>query len=174
MPVLSAECAGWARTAGYEVRVDSEATVLSPLGGGRSWYRLQRRGDAGRVELSETDSDGMTEILLFAVDMDVAERFLIGALGDDIRDHIDLPFLELPWRRAGDLAIGFAVSGVARGYRTLSRAGVGPIAAAAGDEPGLSRLVPLSRFMLLTLAELRRSFLAVDGAPLLAAGRYRR
>ncbi|BEL41745.1 hypothetical protein Isolate57625_51000 (plasmid) [Mycobacteroides abscessus subsp. abscessus] len=174
MPVLSAECAGWARTAGYEVRVDSEATVLWPVGGGRSWYRMRRRGDMGRVELSETDSDGMTEILLFAVGMDVTERFLIGALGDDIRDHIDLPFLELPWRRAGDLAIGFAVSGVARGYRTLSRAGVGPIAAAAGDEPGLSRLVPLSRFMLLTLAELRRSFLAVDGAPLLAAGRYRR
>lgn len=78
--MLSAECAGWARTAGYEVRVDREATVLSPLGGGRSCYRLQRRGDAGRVELSETNIDGMTEILLFAVDMDVTERFLIGAL----------------------------------------------------------------------------------------------
>lgn len=80
MPVLSAECAGWARTAGYEVHADGEATVLSPVGGGRSWYQLRRRGDSGRLELSETDIDGMTEILLFAVDMDVTERFLIGVL----------------------------------------------------------------------------------------------
>ncbi|MBE5477765.1 hypothetical protein E3G68_005098 [Mycobacteroides abscessus] len=147
--------------------------MLWPVGGGRSSYRLRRRGDADRVEISEADSDGVTEILLFAVDMDVAERFLIGVLGDDIRDHVDLPFLDLPWS-AGDLPIGFTVSGVVRGYRTLSRAGVGPIAAAAGDEPGLSRLVPLSQFMLLTIAELKRSFLAMDGAPLLVAGRYRR
>jgi hypothetical protein len=91
------------------------------------------------VELAETDADGVTEVLLFAVDMDVIEQFLIGVSGAEIREDVDLPYLDLRWR-AGDLADGFTVSGVQRRYRTLSRSGLGPIAAARGDELNLSRL----------------------------------
>jgi hypothetical protein len=67
---------------------------------------------------------------------------------------------------------GFALSEMSRGYRTLSRTGAGPVAAARDATLSLVKLVPLSHFLTLSPPELKRSFLHEDGAPLLAHGDY--
>ena len=40
-------------------------------------------------------------------------------------EDLDLPLLDLPWE-PGDLAEGFELTDMVRGYRTLERAGGGP------------------------------------------------
>jgi hypothetical protein len=59
-----------------------------------------------------------------------------------------------------------------RNYRTLTRTGSGPVAAAPDPTMSLLTLVPLSHFLSWSIAELKRAFLAPDGAPLLRHGRY--
>jgi len=76
------------------------------------------------VRLLETDDDGAERLTLYAATVEVVERFLIGALGDEVRDDLDLPYLEMPWR-AEYVAQGFRLSEMSRGYRPLSRIGVG-------------------------------------------------
>jgi hypothetical protein len=61
-----------------------------------------------------------------------------------------------------------------RGYRTLSRTGAGPVAAAPDPTLSLQALVPLSHFLGYDLAALKRSFLSHDGDPLLFGSRYSR
>lgn len=48
---------------------------------------------------------------------------------DDIRDDLDLPFLEMDWP-IDVVAAGYWVSGTERGYRTPTRRGGEPVAAA--------------------------------------------
>ncbi|MGY4646427.1 hypothetical protein ACVWWN_000223 [Mycobacterium sp. URHB0021] len=79
--------------------------------------------------------------------------------------------MELPWR-AEDTATGFVLSAMSGGYRTLSRAGGGPIAAAPDATLSLVKLVPLSHFIGYELQALKESFLDENGAPLLAHGAY--
>ena len=59
-----------------------------------------------------------------------------------------------------------------RGYRTLTRTGRGPVAAAPDPTLSLLALVPLSHFLGWTIPDLKRSFLSAAGAPLLRQGRY--
>ena len=61
-----------------------------------------------------------------------------------------------------------------RGYRTLERAGGGPLAAAPDSTLSLIALVPLSHYLGWTIADLKRSFLSPTGAPLLRLGRTHR
>ena len=54
------------------------------------------------------------------------ERYVVGLFADDIREDLDLPLLELGWRRE-DLADGYELSEMVRGYRTLMRTTGGPV-----------------------------------------------
>lgn len=171
-PPLSNQCSGWARMAQYDIVDEDGDTVLRSHDRGRGEYRICRRpGD--RLAVVEVDIDDSAHELLFAADLAVVERFLIGLLGDDIRDDLDLDYLQMPWARE-DLAPGFALSDMVGGYRTLSLANGSPVAASRDDDMSLVRLVPLSQFLMLSIAELRTSFLDTAGAPLLNDGRYRR
>lgn len=91
-------------------------------------------------------------------------------LGDDIRDDLDLPYLDLP-AGATDTAGRYRVGPLENGSRTLFRGG-DPVAAAPGELTSLTALVPLSHLLGRTVAELRRSYLDEHGMPLLRAGRY--
>lgn len=92
---------------------------------------------------------------------------------DDIREDLDLPQLELSWSPS-DLAHGYELSDMVRGYRTLKRIAAGPIAAAPDPTLSLLALVPLSHYLQWPLTDLKRSFLNPAGEPLLRAGRYTR
>ena len=169
-PSLSDQCAGWARMARYDVVDDDGDTVLRSHDRSRGEYRICPR-PGGRIAVVEVDADDVAQEVLFAADITVVERFLIADFGDDIRDDLELEYLQMPWHR-DDLAPGFQLSDMAGGYRTLSRINGGPVAASRDPELSLVRLIPLSQFMTLSAAELRTSFLDIDGAPLLRAGRY--
>jgi hypothetical protein len=140
--VLSADCLGWVRAAIYScVTEDADTTMLRCEGGPSTRYYIRRRG-ADRLELaSQADEDGVEHPVLFVGRIEVLERYLFG---DDIREDLDLPPLDLPWA-ADEFAVGFGLSEMVRGYRTLSRFGAGPVAAA--PDPTLSLLVALSHFL---------------------------
>lgn len=172
-PALSAACTGWAATARYDVHLEDGATVLRPQDRERGTYRIRARGAGARVELTETEPDSdIEEPILFAAEIAVLERYVFGILGDDIRDDLALDELRLPWTTK-DVAPGYVLSGMDRGWRTLSRRGSGPIAASRDETLSLVRLVPLSQFLTLTVDEVKRSFLHEAGRPLLVDGRYR-
>ncbi|WP_082902498.1 Imm61 family immunity protein [Mycobacterium adipatum] len=90
---------------------------------------------------------------------------------DDIREDLDLPFLELP-HTTNDLAAGYQLSDIVRGYRTLTRRGHGPVAAAPDPTLSLLALVPLSHLLRWSIADLKRAFLSPTGTPLLCKGHY--
>lgn len=156
----------------YDVVVEDGDTVLRSHDRDRGEYRICRRpGD--RIAVVEVDADDQAQEVLFAADMSVVERFVIGVLGDDIRDDLELDYLQMPWGRDA-LAPGSELSGMVGGYRTLRRINGGPVAASRDEDMSLVRLVPLSQFLTLSVAELRASFLDAAGSPLLDGGRYRR
>ncbi|WP_238407194.1 MULTISPECIES: Imm61 family immunity protein [unclassified Mycolicibacterium] len=152
----------------YDTLDHDGETVLRARGRGE--YRIQLR-PSNRIALLEIDDDGGEHEVLFASDLTVIERFLVGVLGDDVRDDLELDYLPIPWRKT-DLAHGFELSGMVRGYRTLSRVGAGPVAASRDETLSLVRLVPLSQFLTITFDELKQSFLHADGAPLLDGQHY--
>lgn len=175
-PVISRECLGWARAANYVCEVDDSAGVMtlrSEAGAPTRYFVRQRARD--RLELSRIDisavGDEKPRPILFAADRDVLERHLVAIFGDDIREDVGLPMLQLPWQTA-DLAEGCELGNYVRGYRTLSVSGKGPIAAAPDPVLSLLALVPLSHFLRWSVTDLRRAFLNVEGAPLLKRGRY--
>jgi hypothetical protein len=83
VPDLSPECVGWARTAGYALRVGerADAAVLRSEVGGTTQYFIRDRGN-GRLELSRTPGDDghEEERLLYAANRGVLERYLFGLL----------------------------------------------------------------------------------------------
>lgn len=162
---LSQECLGWARLARYTWDVD-EAVLRRP---GELGYEF-RGAPGGRVEMIELADDGPGERMLYAADATVMECFVFTVLGDDVRDDLDLPYLELPSRLA-DIAPGYRLGEVVNGSRTLFLRD-SPVAAAPGDHASLSALVPLSHCLGYNLDELKQSFLHQRGAPLLRGGRY--
>lgn len=170
-PVLSPDCLGWARAAGYGCSTDdsTETLVLQSQMGPPMRYHIRQVRDRLRLT-TQTEDDTEERPMLFAADQEVLERFLYGVFGDDIRDDLGLPFLELPWT-ADDLATGYTLGEMHRGYRTLRRGGV-PLAAAPDPTLSLLALVPLSHFLGMTAAALRAAFLAERGAPLLIGGAY--
>lgn len=91
---------------------------------------------------------------------------------DDIREDLDLPQLELSWSPS-DLADGYELSDMFRGYRTLRRVGGGPVAAAPDPILSMLALVPLSHYLGWPVHDLKRSFLSHDGTPLMQEGRNR-
>lgn len=173
-PALSNICTGWAQTAGFEIVTENGATTLRPQDRNRGSYQILVRRH-GRLELIETDQDGSSTSALFAADMEVLEHYLMAILGDEIRDQLDLEYLELPWA-ADALHPQFTLSAVENGYQTLRRLDGSPVAAArceAGNTAvSLALLVPLSHLLTFDLPTLKRAFLDVVGAPLLANGRY--
>lgn len=174
-PSLSTEVLGWARTANYDSTIADDGDVqLRSLAGAPTRYFIRRRGPE-RLELTQTDlgdAGGDTERpLLFVADIAVLERFLIGHFADDIREDLDLPFLDLPYD-SHHVASGYVLSDMVRDYRTLTRSGHGPVAAAPDPALSLLALVPLSHFLGWPIRDLKRAFLDPAGAPLLRGGLY--
>jgi hypothetical protein len=110
-PTLSSECRGWLMTAGYSCLVDegSAATVIVARPGTSGTRYSLHRTTRGRLRLLEVNDDDEEDLTLYAAEIDVVERFLIGVLADEIRDEVGLPYLELPWR-AEHTAPGFVLS----------------------------------------------------------------
>ncbi|MCV7256976.1 TNT antitoxin family protein [Mycobacterium hackensackense] len=172
-PQLGHECLEWAKVAGYKSEVDAASTRLVPASGEGTRYLIEWRRD--RLRLTEylpsaTDTD---EVVLYAATIPVLETFLMGVFGDDVRDTLALPFLELPWS-ADQLADGFELITSRPGSLTLVRSGHGPLAGARAGVEGLVKLVPLSHLLRWDLASVKASFLDPGGRPLLAESRYTR
>lgn len=163
---LSVECVRWAQLARYDWN-STEGLLRRP---GEDGYAVLARPD-GRAELVQLADDGTSERVLYAADREVLERYLFGLFADDIREDIDLPLLELGWAR-DDLADGYQLSDMVRGYRTLRRTSGEPVAAAPDPTLSLLALVPLSNYLRWSIADLKRSFLNPAGVPLLRHGRY--
>lgn len=169
--VISEECLGWARLAGFEHRSDDTAGIVVLWSATGSRYCIRQRG-RGRLELSHADGGDDPHPILFAASMEILKYHLVGMFGDDVREEVELPYLEMSVART-DVAQGYAVGEMQRGYRILTRTDGTPVAAAPDPELSLVSLVPLSHFLGLSIAALKRAFLAEDGAPLLRAdGRY--
>jgi hypothetical protein len=135
-------------------------------------YFIRRRGP-DRLELTQADDGNDEQPLLFVEQIEVLERYLFALFADDIREDLELPFLDLPWD-AHDLAEGFELTDMVRGYRTLTRTGRGPVAAAPDPTLSLLALVPLSHFLGWSVRDLKRSFLSPHGHPLIAGQSYAR
>lgn len=118
----------------------------------------------------ELTDDGPGERMLYAADATVMECFVFTVVGDDMRDDLDLSYLEFP-SAPPDVAPHYRLGEVVNGSRTLFRRDA-PVAAAPGDRASLSALVLLSHCLGYSLAELKQSFLHQSGAPLLRGGRY--
>lgn len=117
---VSAECLGWARTAHYLAAVaDDGGMQLRSEAGAPTRYFVRRRG-ADRLELTEAVDQDAERLVLFVAEVDVLERYLVGLFADDIREELDLPMLELGWRPE-DLAEGYELSEMVRGYRLRGR-----------------------------------------------------
>ncbi len=173
-PALSTICAGWAQAAGFEVVTEDGATTLRPQDRNRGSYQILSRG-RGRVELVETDQDGTRTSSLFAADMDVLEHYLLAVLGDEVRDQLDLDYLEMPVA-AESVHPQFTLSAVENGYQTLRRLDGSPVAAARCEAGGAgvspAQLVQLSHLLTFDLPTLKTAFLHIAGVPLLVNGRY--
>jgi len=117
---LSADCLGWARTAHYITAVADDGDVqLRSEAGAPTRYFIRRRGK-DRLELTQADDGDAEQPLLFAAEVEVLERHLVELFADDIPEDLDLPLLELDWKQS-DLADGYELSDMVRGYRTLKR-----------------------------------------------------
>jgi hypothetical protein len=123
------------------------------------------------LELTQTEDGEAEHPLLFVAAIEVLQRYLIGLFADDIRADLDLPMLDQPWQ-ADDLAAGYELTEMVRGYRTLRRVSGEPIAAAPDPTLSMLALVPLSHYLGWSIPDLKRSFLSYDGAPLMRDGRY--
>lgn len=145
-----------------------------PISGPAARYRIDWHHH--RLRLSErlpgdvTDTD---DVVLYTATVSVLETFLMGVLGDDVRDELALPYLELPWT-AEQLADGFELTAPRAGSLALVRTGHGPLAGTRAGVEGLVKLIPLSHMLRWDLAALKASFLDAGGAPLLTDGRYTR
>lgn len=170
---LSAACIGWAASAHYITEpADDGGVQLRSQAGAPSRYFVRRRG-TDRLVLTEAEDDAEEQPLLFVAEISVLEKHLIALFADDIRDDLGLPFLEMDWS-IDAVAAGYQISPIARGYRTLTRGGGEPVAAAPDPTLSLLTLVPLSHYVQWSIADLRRSFLNPAGIPLLRGGRYAR
>lgn len=168
--VLSAEVLGWARTAHYvAVTAENGEVQLRSEAGAPTHYFIRRRGP-GRLELTQSADGDPEQPVLFVADAAVLEAYLVGLFADDIREDLHLPFLDLRYG-AADLAAGYGLSEMVRGYRTLSRGGR-PVAAAPDLALSLLTLVPLSHFLGWSVADLKSAFLSPNGAPLVDGGVY--
>ncbi|MBN3459774.1 hypothetical protein JNN96_37720 [Mycobacterium sp. DSM 3803] len=168
-PTISADCLGWASTAGYFHDVDETAGILRLWSRAGTRYYLRHRGD--RLEVSEATPGEDPQITLFAATTMCVERYLFAVLGDEIRDDLTLPYLQLP-SSPSDLATGYRLGPMERGYRILSRVGHGPVAAAPDPQLSFVTLVPLSHLLGLTVSAVKRAYLSEHGTPLLVDGRY--
>ena len=94
---------GWARTAHYITAIANDGDVQLRR------KPASRRGTSSaaaapnRLELNQSDDGDDEQPLLFVADIELLERHLIGLFADDIREDLDLPFLDLRYG-AGDLA----------------------------------------------------------------------
>lgn len=168
---LSAACIGWVRSAHYIAEpADDGGVQLRSEAGAPSQYFVRRRG-TDRLVLTEAEDDGDEHPRLFVAETGVLERYLVALFADDIRDDLDLPFLEMDWS-IDAVAAGYHVSDIERGYRTLTRRGGEPVAAAPDPTLSLLTLVPLSHCLQWSIVDLKRSFLNPAGVPLLRGGRY--
>jgi hypothetical protein len=162
---LSQACRGWARLARYTWDVD-EGVLRRP---GEPGYMF-RGAHGGRVEMIELADDGPGERMFYAADATVMECFVFTVLGDDVRDDLDLPYLQFP-SAPTDIAPQYRLGEMVNGSRTLFLR-ASPVAAAPGGHASLSVLVPLSHCLGYSVDALKQSFLHQIGAPLLHEGRY--
>ena len=168
---LGDDCVGWARAAHFLTAVadDGDTQLRSEAGAPTRYFVRRRRVE--RLELTQTEDGEAEHPLLFVAAIEVLQRYLIGLFADDIRADLDLPMLDQPWQ-ADDLAAGYELTEMVRGYRTLRRVSGEPIAAAPDPTLSMLALVPLSHYLGWSIPDLKRSFLSYDGAPLMRDGRY--
>lgn len=171
-PLLSADLIAWAQAAGYTHTRDEHTVELRRSNEFTTRYHLRPHDDQ-RLVLSrtepDTDYDEHTVLLIAAPK--VVEHHLFSLFGDDIRDDVDLPYLQFPWS-ADDLAPGYILRVDAAGLHVLVHHRLGAVAAVPDPALAMITLVPLSRLLGLSAADLRRAFMAEDGAPLLSDGYY--
>ena len=86
--VISEECLGWARLAGFEHRSDDTAGIVVLWSATGSRYCIRQRG-RGRLELSHADGGDDPHPILFAASMEILEYHLVGMFGDDVREEVD-------------------------------------------------------------------------------------
>lgn len=141
---LSADCLGWARTAHFVAAVaeDGDIQLRSEVGIATRYF-IRRRG-SDRLELTQAHDEDREHPVLFVAEVQVLERYLMFA--DDVREDLDLPMLDQPWR-SSDLAADYVLTDMIRGYRTLKRADGVPVAAAPHPVSSLLTLVPLSHYL---------------------------
>lgn len=119
-PELGADVLGWARTAHYATTIAEDGVIqLRSEAGAPTRYFIRRRGP-DRLELTHSTDSDAEQPLLFVAEVSVLARYLVAMFADDIREDLDLPFLELR-DSASDLAAGYRLSDMERGYRTLTR-----------------------------------------------------
>ncbi|QIV79508.1 hypothetical protein EXE63_00195 (plasmid) [Mycolicibacterium frederiksbergense] len=170
---LSPDLRAWAQAAGYTSLGDeADTNELRPLNGANIRYHL-RPHDNQRTILARTepDSDPDEHIVLLIASPKVVEHHLYSLFGDDIRDDLALPYLQLPWA-TGDLAPGYTLGTDAEESQVLVHHSRGAVATAPDPDFALLTLVPLSHLLGFSAADLRRAFMAEDGAPLLSNGYY--
>jgi hypothetical protein len=173
-PTFSREFLAWAHRAGYSLTpVDhSNAAILWSDPGGETRYYARLRDD-GWIELTRASRGGDEQFTLMAASTEVLERYLLGLLGDVIRDQQGLPVLRAPWG-IDDLADGYTLSNLSEdGYRTLAGADSMPLARSRDKTMSLLDLVPLSHYLQMSVSDLKESYLSASGAPLLLGDGYR-
>ncbi|WP_342314745.1 TNT antitoxin family protein (plasmid) [Mycobacterium avium subsp. hominissuis] len=170
---LSPDLLAWAQAAGYNhTRHDDRTLELHPVTGANTRYTLDLDPAGRRLRLSRNDpEESDADTVLLIASPKVVEHHLYCLFGDDIREDLALPDLPLPWQPS-DLARGYTLTTDAAGSHVLVHHSRGPVAAAPDATLGLLTLVPLSHLLGFSAADLRRAFLAEDGAPLMAAGYY--
>lgn len=169
---LSPDLRTWAQVAGYTtLEAEAHTIELRPLNGANTRYHL-RPHDNQRMMLvrTEPDADEEHSILLIASPK-VVEHHLYSLFGDDIREDLALPYLQLPWAHS-DLAPGYTLGTDAEESPVLVHHSRGAVATAPDPAFALLTLVPLSHLLGFSAADLRRAFMAEDGAPLLTNGYY--
>jgi Immunity protein 61 len=171
-PLLSADLIAWAQAAGYTHTGDEHTVELRPLNGANTRYHIRSHSDRRLVlTRTEPDADHDEHTVLLIATPKVVEHHMYSLFGDDIRDDLDLPYLQLAWA-ADDLAPGYTLTTDGDGLQVLVHHRLGAVAAAPDPTLGMLTLVPLSRLLGHSAADLRRAFMAEDGAPLLSNGYY--
>lgn len=170
---LSPDLRAWAQAAGYTTLDDEADTIeLRPLNGANTRYHLRPHANQRTIlARTEPDTDPDEHIVLLIASPKVVEHHLHSLFGDDIREDLALPYLQLPWAHS-DLAPGYTLGAGAEESQVLVHHSRGAIATAPDPAFALLTLVPLSHLLGFSAADLRRAFMAEDGAPLLSNGYY--
>ena len=152
----------WIAAARFAVRRDDDATVIYTNPGGE--VRIYIREVDGVYDVSEAERSGDERFKFSTRELDLLLKFLTLELGGAVRFNAGLPLQSVP-SLLEDLPSGFEIETPNPDVDVLLESGV-PVASL---ESG-SGLYPAVEFALVaraSLSQIKESFLAADGAPLL-------